>query len=56
MMELFNSQNWLNIWGGIILIGLPLLFAFATMIYRRSMSMTEQEYMFYHIPYRNLSH
>lgn len=35
MQELFNSQNWMNIWGAIILIGLPILFVFATMVYRR---------------------
>ncbi len=35
MSELFNLQNWTSIWGGVILIGLPILFAFATYIYRK---------------------
>lgn len=34
-MEIFQIQNWQNIWGAIILIGLPLLFTFATIVYRR---------------------
>jgi small-conductance mechanosensitive channel len=34
-MEIFNLQNWLNAWGAITLIGLPLLFLFATIVYNR---------------------
>ena len=34
-MEVFNFQNWQNNWGALILIGLPLLFIFATIIYRK---------------------
>ncbi len=34
-MEIFNIDNWLNIWGLVILLGLPLLFVFATLVYRR---------------------
>ena len=34
-MEIFNIENWQNSWGAVILIGLPLLFAFATIIYRK---------------------
>ena len=35
MEEFFNIQNWQNIWGVLILIGLPVLFAIATMVYRK---------------------
>lgn len=34
-MGIFDFQNWQNVWGLIIMIGMPLLFAFATMVYRR---------------------
>lgn len=34
-MEIFSLQNWQNIWGAIVLMGLPLLFALATFVYRR---------------------
>jgi len=34
-MELLNIENWTNIWGAIIIIGLPLLFIFSTFIYKK---------------------
>ncbi|MDA8692521.1 mechanosensitive ion channel family protein [Saprospiraceae bacterium] len=32
-MEFFNIENWKNIWGLVIIVGLPLLFIFATRVY-----------------------
>jgi len=32
-LEIFNIQNWQNFWGAFILIGLPLIFVLATLIY-----------------------
>jgi len=34
-MEIFKLENWINIWGAIILIALPVIFIIATLIYRR---------------------
>ncbi len=34
-MEVLKFENWSNIWGIIILLGMPILFGFATMIYKR---------------------
>lgn len=34
-MEVFKIENWQNIWGLVIIIGLPLLFLFATIVYHR---------------------
>lgn len=34
-MELFQIERWQTIWGAIILLGLPLLFIAATVVYRR---------------------
>lgn len=35
MNQLFNIQSWLNVWGFIIVIGLPILFILATITYRK---------------------
>ena len=34
-MKVFSLENWQNIWGLAIIVGLPLLFIFATMVYNR---------------------
>jgi small-conductance mechanosensitive channel len=34
-MEVFKIENWQNIWGLVILVGLPLLFIVATTVYKR---------------------
>ncbi|MEN0050421.1 MAG: hypothetical protein AAF806_25375, partial [Bacteroidota bacterium] len=41
-MEIFNIQNWQNIWGFIILVGLPLLFVIITIIYQKRKSLGEK--------------
>jgi small-conductance mechanosensitive channel len=37
-MEVFKIENWQNIWGLVIIIGLPLLFVLATSVYNRRKS------------------